>query len=195
MDLAHAGLAHQVSGVALIHPPAGHDHDPPLGLPPQRGDDFPPLPRRLPLPRGQDSVDSKVDERLQRDDRIGADIEGAVECDRQIPRGLLEDHHRVDVDVAMVGEGADDDPVAAHLASVDDIEAHHREFGRAIDKAAAAEPDDRKDRDIERGERRDHRPVGGGGARVGEIVAELDPVGPARLGVDRGLYGVDAGFD
>ena len=134
------------------------------------------------LARGQHPIDAKLDQRLERTERLRRDIERAVEGHREGPGKRNQRARSPGVDFAVSGQEADDDAVGSLRFGGLDVGAHDREFVVVEQEVAAARPNDHMKADARDRPRLTDHAAAWRDPALEKVGAELDPLGPGSLG-------------
>ncbi len=145
-------------------------------------------------PEVKHAVDAQTDQRLQRCERIGRHVEGAVKGDREGPGPGDQRARPFHVDRAVGFQKADHHAVGAFRLGGVDVGLHDREFIVVEEEIAAARPDHHLELDAgDRPRLADHA-AARRDAAFQEIGAELDAVRAGRLGGAHARHRIHADF-
>src|SRR5207302_1301224 len=195
MHLGDSGRAHQGRCIVGRDATSGQHADAAGRLPHQPGNRVRALGRGGRLAGAEHALHPECDERLERPGRVAAHVERAVKRHVQWPRGGDQLAGPVHIDLPVGAQHARHDALRAGLLGPLDVLEHHRELGRRVEEVSAARPDEHEDRDVEPRPADRERTRGGRRAALDQVGAQLEAVRAATRGGERGLDGVDAGFD
>lgn len=195
MDFGAAGAGDESRGVVVAHAGAGHHGDAPPGARDEGLDRRTAFVRRTRRTRGQHARDAEAQQRIERREWIGSQVERTVARDRQRRGEAAELGHAQLVDAPVGSEDAADEAVGTRLAQRTHIAPHHVELVVVVEEVARARPhhgEDRHGHGLEHGLQQAQTR---GETAFLQAAAQLESVG-ARRGSDPGSrHRVDGDLD